>query len=314
MTMQRSDTFQPAKDDTAVTGTAGHATGRTVAVPESAPAPRTEVAARSLRNLEPGTIELTIFTALLLLLIAMALFPSLFTSYNPIAAAPADRLQPPSWTHLFGTDQIGRDLFARVVYGARASMQSGALAVGIALVCGSTLGLIAGFVGGRTDTVIGRVTDAMLAIPGLMLALAVLSAIGNGSTPAAIAVGVAVIPIFVRLMRAETMRITASVYVEAAHASGAKPFTILWRHILPNAWGVVSSLAVLEFGQSLLIIGSLSYLGFGAEPPRPEWGSLISSGQSHIATAWWLSILPGLVLASAVLVINRVANILQRRY
>ncbi len=267
---------------------------------------------RWLGQVSPRTIECVLCGAVLAVFLTMAVAPFLFTAADPIAAFPRDRLLAPGVRHLFGTDQIGRDLFTRTVYGTDISLRSGALAVAIAAISGSLLGLVAGYAGGLVDNVVGRVVDAMMATPGFLLALAVLSAIGSGAIPAAVAVGVASIPVFARVMRAETLRVKASVFVEAARVSGVRPMTILRRHVLPNAWGSVLSLAVLEFGQALLIISALSYLGFGEAPPTPEWGALIAAGQPQIATAWWLSVLPGLVLASLVLVINRSAHLLRK--
>lgn len=250
---------------------------------------------------------------LIAVFVLMAIFPTLFSSFDPIRAIPQDRLQPPNPAHIFGTDQTGRDLFSRIVHGASLSLRSGMLAVAIAFIGGSILGLLAGFAGGWVDTVISRICDSVLAIPGLLLSLSLLSSFGKSSMIAAIAIGVGAIPSFTRVMRSESLRVTTSPFVEAARASGAKPFDVIWRHVLPNSLNPVIGLAVLEFGQALLSIGALSYLGFGEAPPTPEWGSLIAAGQPLLATAWWLSILPGIVLAVVVLVVNRAAHLYQKR-
>jgi peptide/nickel transport system permease protein len=261
----------------------------------------------------PLNIELLLCGVILMLFVAMAFVPALFTEADPILADPVHRLLAPAPEHPFGTDASGRDVFSRMVYGAGLSLKSALLAVAISAGTGAILGLMAGFFGGWVDTVISRLSDAVLAIPGLLLALALLSALGKGSLMAAVAIGLANIPVFVRLTRAESMRVGALTYVEAARAGGVRRFGVLASHVLPNSIGPVAGLAVLEFGQALLAIGALSYLGFGEAPPTPEWGSLIASGQAYLQTAWWLSILPGLVLAIVVLVINRTAHLLQKR-
>jgi len=229
--------------------------------------------------------------ALLVVLFALlsALAPQLLTSFDPYATSPADKLSAPSLVHWFGTDELGRDLYTRVVYGAR-------------------LGVLAGFAGGRVDAALMRLIDVLLALPGLLLALAIVTAIGFGTVPVAIAVGVGIIPGFARTTRAEVLRIKTLPYVEAARLGGASWARTLLRHVLPNAWGPVAVLATLDFGAAILATAGLSFLGFGAAPPAAEWGTLIANGRHFLITAPWVSLLPGLFVVAVVFSLNHLAR------
>ena len=240
-----------------------------------------------------------------------AFFPSWFTSYDPYATAPVDRLQAPSGTHLFGTDEMGRDLWSRVLHGSTLTIEAALIALAIALVAGVTLGIVSGFFSGVTDSVIMRFVDVLLAIPGLLLALAIVTALGFGTVPVAIAVGVAIVPGFARTTRSEVLRVKTLPYIEAARAGGASWLRILLRHILPNSWGPVAVLAVLDFGLAIISIAALSFLGFGAAPPKAEWGTLVSAGRNFLITAPWVSLMPGLFIAVTVLSLNHIAKTLQ---
>lgn len=248
--------------------------------------------------------------ALLIVIFALvaAVVPQWLTHFDPYATAPIDKLRAPNLTHLFGTDELGRDLFTRVVYGASLSVQAAFLAVGIALVGGLGLGIFSGFAGGRVDAVIMRFIDVLLALPGLLLALAIVTAIGFGTVPVAIAVGVGIIPGFARTTRAEVLRVKTLPYVEAARLGGASWARTLLRHILPNAWGPVAVLATLDFGAAILATAGLSFLGFGAAPPAAEWGTLIANGRHFLITAPWVSLLPGLFLVAVVFSLNHIAR------
>ncbi|UOK36253.1 ABC transporter permease [Pseudomonas palleroniana] len=248
--------------------------------------------------------------ALLVLVFALiaAVWPHGLSGYDPYATAPADKLRAPNLTHWFGTDELGRDLFTRVVYGARLSVLAASLAVGIALLGGLGLGIFSGFAGGRIDALIMRVVDVLLALPGLLLALAIVTAIGFGTVPVAIAVGVGIIPGFARTTRAEVLRVKTLPYVEAARLGGASWRRTLLRHILPNAWGPVAVLATLDFGAAILATAGLSFLGFGAAPPAAEWGTLIANGRHFLITAPWVSLLPGLFLVAVVFSLNHIAR------
>lgn len=251
---------------------------------------------------------LVLSALVVLLVLASAFFPALFTSRDPLSGVPRQKLRPPDAGHLFGTDELGRDLFTRVVHGSALSLRATVTAVLVAFVVGSLLGLLSGFLGGWLDEAIMRMVDVLLAIPTLLLSLAVVTALGFGTTNVAIAVGVAGVANFARVMRAEVLRIRTAEYIEAAHASGVRWFTVLFRHVLPNAAGPVLVMATLEFGQAVLQVSALSFLGFGAPPPTPEWGSLVAGGRNYLATAWWLTTIPGLTVAATVLATNRIAR------
>jgi peptide/nickel transport system permease protein len=246
----------------------------------------------------------------LAMVVAWVVVPGLFSSYDPLAGVPREKLRGPSAAHLFGTDETGRDVFTRVVHGAALSLGATLSAVLIALVAGGVLGLLAGARGGWLDSVLMRVMDVLLAVPPILLSLALVTALGFGTTKVAVAVGVANIAHFARLMRAEVLRVRTGVFVEAARATGVRWFGVLTRHIVPNAAGPVLALAVLTFGTAVLEISALSFLGYGATPPAPEWGSLVSGGRAYLASAWWMTTLPGLVIAAVVLSANRLARAL----
>jgi peptide/nickel transport system permease protein len=256
----------------------------------------------------PGFVVAVLFLVFVLL---TAFVPQLFSSHDPYATAPVDRLRPPGPDHLFGTDDIGRDLWSRVLSGSGLTIRATLLALAIAVVAGLALGVVAGFFGGIVDSLLMRFADVMLAVPGLLLALAIVTALGFGTIPVAIAVGVGIVPGFARATRAEVLRVRTLPYVEAARVGGASWPRVLLRHVLPNSWGPVAVLAVLDTGVAIIAIASLSFLGFGAAPPAAEWGSLISSGRNFLITAPWVSLLPGLFVAAVVLSLNHVAKTLQ---
>ena len=253
---------------------------------------------------------LLVSVAFLLLVASAALVPGLFTTADPLTGVPRQRLQPPGAAHWFGTDQMGRDLFARVVHGTGRSLTATTIAVAVGLVVGSAIGLVAGFAGRWVDELLMRVVDVLLAVPSLLLSLALVTALGFGTVKIAIAVGVGTVAAFARVMRAEVLRVRTSVYVEAARACGVRWHGVLLRHVLPNAYGPVLVLATLEFGVAVLAVSALSFLGYGAPPPEPEWGALVAEGRNYLATAWWLTALPGLTVAATVLAAGRLARAL----
>ncbi|OLT13851.1 peptide ABC transporter permease [Pseudonocardia sp. CNS-139] len=284
---------------------AGAAPGSGTAVPVAAS--RRERLARLLRFLRqrPGLVVSIVFVALVLV---AAFAPAVLAPADPNVGVPADRLQAPGAAHVFGTDYLGRDVYTRVVHGAALSLQATVIAVAVALVVGGLFGLLAGFVRGWVDEGLMRFVDVLLAIPAVLLSLALITALGYGTVNVAIAVGVASVASFARVMRSETLRIRQSVYVEAARSVGTRWYVTLWRHVLPNAAGPVMVLAVLEFGLAILAVSSLSFLGYGAPPPAPEWGSLIAEGRNYMATAWWLCAVPGAAIAATVLSVNRISR------
>ena len=242
-----------------------------------------------------------------------ALSPGLFTHHDPLQVVPADKFRPPSAEHWFGTDQLGRDLYARVVYGARASLTGSAIAVGIGVLIGSLLGAVAGWFGRLVDTVVMRLVDVVLSIPGFLFAITIVVVLGFGIVQAAIAVGLTMTATFARLTRAEVLKARASAYVDAAVTSGASSFAILRRHVIPNSITPTISLITVQFGIAIIWIAALSFLGLGAQPPAPEWGRLVADGRNYIATRGWLTLWPGLTVVAVVLSTNHISRHLSKR-
>lgn len=260
-------------------------------------------------------IPVTVVLAILVIVIvtAWALAPSLFTSADPVAGDTSEKLLAPSLAHWFGTDNLGRDLFTRVVYGTRSSVLSALIAVGIAVVVGGLLGLVAGFFGGLVDVLTARVVDVLLAIPSFLLAVVVVSSLGFQTINAAIATGVSAVAVFARVMRSEALKVRGTVYVEAAQLQGGSRLHVLLTHVLPNASRSVLSLAVLQFGVSILVIAGLAFLGYGDPPPASDWGLLVSAGKDYLVSSPWLVYAPSAVIVVVVLSINRVSRWLRAK-
>jgi len=249
---------------------------------------------------------------LILLLVALwGLAPGLFAGQDPLVGVPQQALQPPSAAHWFGTDHLGRDIYSRTVFGTALTLQATLFSVAIALLAGAGIGVTAGYAGGRTDRLFMRAIDVLMAIPSLLLAMAIVTVLGFGTLNIAVAVGLSSVATFARLARGEVLRSKVNLFVEAARAGGVSHLTIIRRHIIPHALAPVLSLAALELGFALLSVSSLSFLGFGAPPPQPEWGLLVAEGRNYIAAAWWYTTLPGLMIVLAVLATNRVAGFIQ---
>ena len=262
-----------------------------------------------IRRLQPGLILGIIVLAVVTL---WAIVPGLFTIYDPFAGQPGQQLKAPSALHLLGTDSLGRDVYGRIVYGSINSLSGALAAVSIGLVVGTTMGIFAGSLSGWVDATIMRFVDVLLSIPALLLSLSVIALLGFGTTNAAIAVGVTSIASFARLVRSEVVTVRRSDYVEAAFGSGGTFLQVLWRHILPNSLTSVIGFTALQIGWAILQLATLGFLGFGAPPPTPEWGLLIAEGRNYIATAWWLTAAPGIVVVLVVLSVNRVSQAIGR--
>jgi peptide/nickel transport system permease protein len=254
--------------------------------------------------LRPGVL---LPVLVLLVATAWAVAPGLFTAVSPTEGV-GPSLQAPSAAHWFGTDATGRDVFARVVFGASQSISGAIVAVLVGLVVGTLIGVAAGATGGVLDDVLMRLVDVLLAIPALLLSLSVVILLGFGTTNAAIAVGVTSIAVFARLARSQVVSVRVTEYVEAAYGSGGTFLSVLWRHILPNSLTPVIALAALQLGSAILQMSTLGFLGYGAPPPTPEWGLLIAEGRNYVATAWWLTVLPGAVVVIVVLATNRLSQ------
>ena len=239
-----------------------------------------------------------------LLFIAMALFAPWIASQDPIATDWGAIRKAPSAAHWFGTDEIGRDMLSRVVWGTRASLAAGVVSVSISLLLGVPIGLAAGFLGGFTDGLISRITDAFLACPFLILAIALAAFLGPSLTNAMIAIGVSATPIFVRLTRAQVLNIKVEDYIEAARAVGNPPLRIALRHVLPNITAPVMVQATLAIASAVIAEASLSFLGLGQQPPAPSWGSMLNTAKNFIDNAPWMAIWPGLAIFALVLSFN----------
>jgi peptide/nickel transport system permease protein len=242
---------------------------------------------------------------LLLVLVLTAIFADVLAPYNPLEARPEIRLAAPSRLHPFGTDDIGRDVLSRVVYGARISLWVGLLAVGIGTLAGMIIGLACGYWEGRLDIVLQRVMDAVQAIPGLVLALAIVSVLKPSTTNAMLAIAVVIIPGNSRIVRGAVLSAKQNRYVEAAQALGCRQLTIVLNHILPNVTAPILVIASIWLGNAILIEASLSFLGLGTQPPIPSWGLMLSStGRAFMEQAPWLAVFPGLAISLAVFGFN----------
>ena len=255
---------------------------------------------RRFRRQAPGMAGLII----LLLLVFAAIFAPLLTSYDPVKMNLSEALVAPNSEHLLGTDHLGRDMLARLLYGGRLSLIIGFLAVAIGLVVGLPLGAASGFYGGKADMVIQRIADALLAFPSILLALSLVAVLGVGLRNVIVAVGVAAIPSFIRLVRGSVLSIREETYVEAAHAVGVPHFTILYRHVLPNAISPVIVQATLTLGSAILVAAGLGFLGLGIQPPTAEWGAMLGEGRQYIFSASYMATFPGLAIFLAVLGFN----------
>jgi peptide/nickel transport system permease protein len=241
---------------------------------------------------------------LLLALILVCLSAPLITPLDPNEIDPPSALKAPSSQHLMGTDNNGRDVLARFLYGGRLSLRVGLIAIAIGAGIGVTLGLAAGYFGGWLDALISWMTDVLLAFPDLLLALAIIAILGPGIVNAMFAVGISFVPSFARLTRGSVLALRETTYVEATRALGGSDFRILFNHILPNALRTLLVLATLGIGSAILAGAALSFLGLGAQPPAPEWGAMLNAGQKFVRQAWWLSVFPGLGIFIAILGIN----------
>ncbi|MDG4667635.1 ABC transporter permease [Mycobacterium sp. 236(2023)] len=278
------------------------------------PAPEPPRLRHRRKSLRPSDIATLVAAVVLLTVIAWTLTPGWFTSHDPLIGDGALKFLPPSAEHWFGTDRAGRDTFARVVHGTRNTVYGAVIGTSIGLVVGTVLGVAAGVLRGAVDAVIMRVVDVLLAVPGFLLALCVVAAFGPGTVNVAIGVGIAAVAPFARVARSEALRVVQLEYIDAARISGAGSSAILFRHVLPNSSGPIVALIPTELGETILTIAGLGFLGYGAPPPTPEWGTLLSEGRDYLANAWWLTTLPGFVVLIAVLAVSRAGRILQRRF
>lgn len=242
--------------------------------------------------------------AVIAILILLALFAALIAPFDPTAQSWSMVRKPPSWLNWFGTDEVGRDMLSRIIYGARASLSAGVISVGIAIALGVPLGLIAGYGPGWLDAIISRITDAMLACPFLILAIALAAFLGPSLTNAMIAIGITATPIFVRLTRGQVLSVKVEDYVESARAIGNPKWRIAVKHILPNVMPQLLVQMTLTVATAVIAEASLSFLGLGQQPPAPSWGSMLNSAQRFLTNAPWMAVWPGLAIFLTVLSFN----------
>ena len=256
--------------------------------------------------------QFSVFLVLALLIILAAVFaPIVSGGVDPLKGSLADAMLPPCKEHIFGTDKMGRDIYARVIYGARASLTSTFGVVALIFLVGSTLGIIAGYFGGWIDAVIMRIADMMLAFPGLVLALAVAGIMGASIKNAIIAIALVSWTKYARLARSLVLKIRNRDYVSAAIVTGSKTPYMLVRYMLPNALPTLVITAATDIGAMMLELAALSFLGFGAKPPTPEWGYMLNEGRACMQTAPWLMIFPGLAIFVVVVVFNMLGDSLR---
>jgi peptide/nickel transport system permease protein len=242
--------------------------------------------------------------------LVLALAAPLVSPFDP-TAQPAKRLLPPGGRHLLGTDEFGRDVFSRIVLGARISLQVGIVSVGIALALGGTLGLVSGYRLGLVDALTGRLVDVMFAFPSVILIIALSGVLGASLTTAMVAIGIVYSPIFARIVRAPTLTVVQQPYVESARAMGAGLGRLVGRHVLPNIAAPVIVQTTLSFSTAILSEATLSFLGLGTQPPHPSWGTMLSAGRRFMELAPWVAVYPGLAIALTVLGLNLVGDALR---
>ena len=238
--------------------------------------------------------------ALIVVFAACAILAPLLAPYDPLVQDLGSRLQPPSSAHWLGTDSLGRDIASRILYGARISLVIGIVVVASAGVVGTVIGLVAGYAGGLIDEALMRLTEVFLAFPALILAMAIAGALGPSLTNAIIAIAAVTWAVYARLTRGQILSLRRREFVEAARAIGASRRRILWYHLLPNVLAPLMIQASFDLGSSIIAAAGLSFIGFGAQPPTPEWGVMISEGRNYISTQPWLSLFPGLAILLAV--------------
>lgn len=243
---------------------------------------------------------------ILVILVLLAVFADVIANYDNVVIKQnlAHRLQGPSAAHWLGTDEFGRDIFARLVHGTRVSLQVGIVAVGISIVIGGILGAVAGYYGGKLDNTIMRVMDIFLAVPSILLAIAIVSALGPSIINLMLAISISSVPSYARIVRASVLSIRDQEFIEAAKAIGASNTRIIFRHIIPNSLAPVIVQATLGVASAILSTAGLSFIGLGIQPPAPEWGSMLSGGRQYLRYAWWVTTFPGVAIMITILSLN----------
>lgn len=243
---------------------------------------------------------------ILIILILLAIFANVIADYETVVIKQnlANRLSPPNSQNWLGTDEFGRDIFARLIHGARVSLKVGILAVGLSIIIGGTLGAISGFYGGYTDNVIMRIMDIFLAVPSILLAIAIVSALGPSIINLMVAISISSVPRYARIVRASVLSIRDQEFIEAAKAIGASNTRIIFKHIIPNSLAPVIVQGTLGVASAILSTAGLSFIGLGIQPPDPEWGSMLSGGRQYLRYAWWVTTFPGVAIMITILSLN----------
>lgn len=265
------------------------------------------------RRVRPRDVAFWVALGFLVVVALVALFPGLFATHDPLQTDVRAALLPPSAEHLFGTDQSGRDVYSRVIYGAGPSVGIGLLATSFALVVGLVLGALAGVAPRVIDTIAMRITDIVLAFPEFLIALIVVALLGPGHLNVAIAVTIAAVPVYIRLARTNTRTLRLAEHVEAARILGVGPVRAFVRHVAPGVLGSLSVLATIGIGSSILAAAGLSFLGLGPTEPTAEWGLMLSGGRNVIGSAWWVAVFPGLAISLTVIAATVVGRTLRAR-
>lgn len=268
---------------------------------------------RSLTRRRGRTVALSVAGAVLAIIALAAVAPGLVATHDPLLTDVRAALRPPSAAHWFGTDQSGRDVYSRVVFGAGRSVGIGLLATGLALAIGVVTGSLTAVAPRLADTVAMRIVDVLLAFPEFLVALLVVAVLGPGPTNVALAVTIAAVPVYIRLARAQTRTLAAAEYVEAARISGVPAVLVHVRHVLPGVLGAVSVLATIGVGTSILAAAGLSFLGLGPTEPTPEWGLMLSAGRNLLLQAPWVAVFPGLAITATVVSVSVVGRTLRAR-
>jgi len=248
--------------------------------------------------------RIIIYGSVLAVLVVLSLFAPYFAPYDPIQISMEGR-KSPNVDHIFGTDRLGRDILSRIIYGTKYSLSIGIMSVSIGLIFGTTMGVLSAYYGGLVDTIIMRFIDALLAFPGILLALVVIAVLGPGLFNVMLAVGISTVPEYARLARGKVLSVMQLEYIEAIHSIGGSNIRVILKHILPNISAPITILATLQVGNAILVGSGLSFLGMGAQPPTPEWGLMTAEGRSFMSQAWWISTFPGIAILITVISINQ---------
>ena len=248
--------------------------------------------------------RIIIYGTVLAVLVVLSFFAPYFAPYDPIQISMEGR-KSPNVDHIFGTDRLGRDILSRIIYGTKYSLSIGIISVSIGLFFGTTMGVLSAYYGGLVDTIIMRFIDALLAFPGILLALVVIAVLGPGLFNVMLAVGISTVPEYARLARGKVLSVMQLEYIEAVHSIGGSNIRVILKHILPNISAPITILATLQVGNAILVGSGLSFLGMGAQPPTPEWGLMTAEGRNFMSQAWWISTFPGIAILITVISINQ---------